>query len=287
MMHGVDTNALLLPGLCRRLDPLQFVKSGRFVFPLLVAALSAGQPVALRAADNQCKATVYLTIDTGHMEPAEKMAMMLKRQNVKATFFLANEKTKRGDTSLDPSWSTYWQARANEGHAFGSHTWRHWYFRRDIGAENVHYVPWGAKEGEVLDQRQVCAELNASEDAFKKMTGRGFDGIWRAPGGKLTPNTLRFAESCGYKHVAWSPAGFSGDELPSEKFPGDKLIANQLRDIKNGDILLWHLGIWSRKEPLYPRLDGLITSLKARGFCFATIPDHPQFASTRSGSPKK
>ncbi len=139
----------------------------------------------------------------------------------------------------------------------------------------------------MLDQHQVCAELNASEEAFKKMTGRGFDGIWRAPGGKLTPNTARFAESCGYKHVAWSPAGFSGDELPSEKFPADKLITNQLRDIKTGDILLWHLGIWSRKEPLYLRLDGLITSLKARGFCFATIPDHPQFVSTRSGGPKK
>ena len=223
------------------------------------------------AVSAQCKATVYLTIDTGHMAPAEEMAAILKRQNVRATFFLANEKTQRGDTSLDMSWSEFWRARAAEGNAFGSHTWRHWYFRGDVGADKVRYVPWGAKEGVLLDQTQVCAEIKQSEDVFKQMTGRSFDGIWRAPGGKLTPNTVRFAEACGYKHVAWSSAGFSGDELPSDKFPSDKLIAAQLRDIRDGDILLWHLGIWSRKEPLYPKLETLITGLKQKGFCFATL----------------
>ncbi len=233
--------------------------------------------LAAHAAENQCKGTVYLTIDTGHMGPAEEMAMIMKRHNVKATFFLSNEKTQRGDTSLDPSWTAFWKARVDEGHAFGTHTWRHWYFRGDVGPDKVRFVPWGAKDGEMLDKTQVCTELKKSEDSFKRMTGRGFDGIWRAPGGKLTVNTVRFAEACGFRHVAWSPAGLSGDELSSEKFPGDKLVANQLRNIKDGDILLWHLGIWSRKEPLYPKLDVLIGGLKQKGFCFATIPTHPDF----------
>ena len=231
------------------------------------------------AAHAACMGTVYLTIDTGHMEPAEEIAAILKKQNVKATFFLANEKTRRGGNALDPSWEPFWKARADEGHAFGSHTWRHWYFRADVGAEKVSYVPWGKTVGETLDQQQVCREIKQSEDAFKAMTGRGFDKIWRAPGGKLTPNTIRFAEACGYKHVPWSPAGLSGDELPSEKFPSDKLIVAQLRDIKDGDILLWHLGIWSRKEPLYPRLAELISGLKARGMCFAKITEHPNWKS--------
>ena len=222
-----------------------------------------------------CSGIVYLTFDTGHMEPAEAIAAILKKHGVKATFFLANEKTKRGDTALDPSWKNFWQARADEGHAFGSHTWRHGYFRADVGADRVSYVPWGKKSGELLDQQQVCRELSQSETAFKAMTGRGFDHIWRAPGGKLTPNTIRFAEACGYKHVPWSPAGFSGDELSSEQFPSAKLIATQLRDIKDGDILLWHLGIWSRHDVLYPKLDELISGLRAKGLCFAKITDHP------------
>ena len=236
-------------------------------------ALVAERPVQCVGA----KGVVYLTIDTGHMEPAEAMAAILKKYDIKATFFLANEKTKRGDTSLDPSWTAFWKARAAEGHAFGSHTWRHWYFRGDVGAAKVSYRPWGAKSGETLGQQQVCSEIRQSEDAFKAMTGRGFDHIWRAPGGKLTPNAIRFAEACGYKHVPWSPAGLSGDELSSEQFPSDKLIAVQLKNIKDGDILLWHLGIWSRQEPLYPRLDELITGLKAKGFCFAKITDHPNW----------
>ncbi len=237
--------------------------------------------MATTAMGEQCKGTLYLTIDTGHMAPAEEMAAILKKHQVKATFFLANEKTQRGDTSLDASWSTYWKARADEGHAFGSHTWRHWYFRADIGSDKVRYVPWGRSAGETLDAAAVCNEIRKSGDAFQAMTGRALDPIWRAPGGKLTPNTLKFAEACGYRHVAWSPAGFSGDELPSDKFPSDALIATQLKNIRDGDILLWHLGIWSRKDALYPKLDDLIVGLKAKGYCFARIPEHPTYRLAR------
>jgi peptidoglycan/xylan/chitin deacetylase (PgdA/CDA1 family) len=239
--------------------------------------LVCGNPIAKTLA---CKGTLYLTLDTGHMEPAEEIAATINKHGIKATFFLANEKTKRGDMTLDPAWAKFWKARAEEGHAFGSHTWRHWYFRRDIGAEKVAYMPWGKSngaDGDALDRQQLCQELKQSDDAFKSMTGRPLDKIWRAPGGKLTPNTLAFSQACGYKHVEWSPAGFSGDELPSESFSSNTLIAKQLRDIKDGDILLWHLGIWSRKDALYPRLDELLTGLKAKGFCFAKITDHPRW----------
>jgi peptidoglycan/xylan/chitin deacetylase (PgdA/CDA1 family) len=229
-----------------------------------------------------CKGTIYLTLDTGTMAPAEEMAAVLTRQGVKATFFLANEPTARGDHTLDPSWSAYWKARAAEGHAFGSHTWRHWYVRGDGGpnGDKVKFVPWGKSlsAGELLDAQGFCAELKRSETTFQQMTGRGFDGLWRAPGGKLSPNALKFAQTCGYKHVAWSTAGFSGDELPSERFPSKRLIATQLRDIRDGDILLWHLGIRSRADPLYLKFEELIIGLKAKGLCFAPVTAHPDFA---------
>ena len=86
-----------------------------------------------------CSGTVYLTIDTGSMSQADSIAATLGKHQVKATFFLANEKTVRGDYSLDASWGEYWRARVKEGHAFGSHTWRHWYFQRDLNDGTIFY----------------------------------------------------------------------------------------------------------------------------------------------------
>ena len=93
----------------------------------------------------------------------------------------------------------------------------------------------------------------------------------------MSIRAARFAEACGFKHVPWSQAGFSGDELSSEKFPSAQLIKTQIRDIKDGDILLWHLGIRSRKDPLYLRFDELIAGLQAKGLCFARITENPQW----------
>jgi peptidoglycan/xylan/chitin deacetylase (PgdA/CDA1 family) len=78
--------------------------------------------------------------------------------------------------------------------------------------------------------------------------------------------------------VGWSPAGFLGDELPSDKYPNQQLLDKALRDIRPGDILLAHLGIWDRKDPWAPAvLQPLIEGLQAKGFCFATLREHPQY----------
>jgi hypothetical protein len=42
-------------------------------------------------------------------------------------------------------------------------------------------------------------------------------------------------------------------------------------NLRDGDIMMAHLGIWSRKDPYWPMLDPLIAQLKAKGFCFATL----------------
>lgn len=226
--------------------------------------------LAVPAARAACQGNIYLMIATGNMAPAEDIARILRTHQVKATFFMANENTIRGDTSLDPSWTTFWQARVSEGHAFGTHTWRHWYFRRDIGPDKVAYV---SRSGAVepLDQAGVCAELKRVDDAFFAMTGRHVDPLWMAPGGRTTARTLAFARACGYRHVQWTTAGFLGDELPAEQYSNQTLLARALRTIRAGDILVMHLGIWSRQEPFHLVLEPLITGLQAKGLCVATL----------------
>jgi peptidoglycan/xylan/chitin deacetylase (PgdA/CDA1 family) len=221
------------------------------------------------AAHATCKGTLYLTLDTSNMSQADNVARILAKNDVKATFFVANEKTVRGDYSLDPSWGAYWRELVAAGHAFGTHTWDHWYFRADLPGGKVRYTR-GGKTRE-LDAQGVCAELRRVQTRFHELTGRDLDPIWRAPGGRTTPNALAAAQSCGYRHVGWSPAGLLGDELPSDKYPNDVLLARALKNLRDGDILVMHLGIQSRQEPLAPILDPLLAGLKERGFCFATL----------------
>lgn len=245
----------------------------------LAGAALAAVALAGTAAADPCRGYVYLTLDTGNMRHAEEIAAILRRHDVRATFFLANEKTPRGDHSLDPSWAAYWRARAEEGHAFGSHTWRHGRFVAD-GADGVRYRPqFGEQAGETvtLTPAAVCEELRRVDRTFAAYAGRGLDAVWRAPGGYTTPKALAAAKDCGFAHVRWAQAGFLGDELPSDRFPNQALLAQALRDIRGGDVLMAHLGIWSRKEPYAPMLDPLIAGLKERGLCFRTLREHPGY----------
>jgi peptidoglycan/xylan/chitin deacetylase (PgdA/CDA1 family) len=115
------------------------------------------------------------------------------------------------------------------------------------------------------------------------MTGKPPLPLFRAPGGKTSPALLAVAASCGYQHVGWAPAGFLGDELSSEKFSNQALLKQALGGIKKGDILMAHLGIWSRKDPWAPAvLEPLIIGLKNKGFCFATLREHPAYRARPS-----
>ncbi len=249
-------------------------------------AIAAGAAVALAlaatASAEPCRGHVYLTLDTGNMRHAEEIAAILSRHGVRATFFLASEKTTRGDFSLDPSWSAYWKARADEGHAFGSHTWRHGRFVADAAA-GVRYRPqFGDEAGRTitLTAPAVCEELRRVDRAFASYAGRGLDAVWRAPGGYTTAKALAAAKDCGFAHVRWAEAGFLGDELPSDRYSNRELLERALRDVRDGDVLMAHLGIWSRQDPFAPMLDPLIAGLKERGLCFRPLTEHPGYRAS-------
>jgi len=256
---------------------------------LVAIMLIAACALPVRAAvQKACEAPVYLTFDTGHMGVAELIAEVLKRQQVQVTFFAANEPTQVGDGTLGNHWAPWWRARASEGHAFASHTFDHVYWRADLdGATGFRVRPSaGPEQGKTLiySAGQYCAELNKSSTRLRDITGQAPLPLFRAPGGKTSAKLLAAAQTCGYAHVGWAPAGFLGDELPSDKYSNAALLAKALRDIRAGDILMAHLGIWSRQDPWAPAvLEPLIVGLKARGFCFATLREHPHYRRWMDG----
>ncbi|MES2090139.1 MAG: polysaccharide deacetylase family protein [Pseudomonadota bacterium] len=254
---------------------------GPWILGLLAWAASG-----LSIAATPCTHPVYLTFDTGHMGVAPLIADVLRRQQVQATFFLANEPTQAvgprpAGSTLDDEWVPWWRMLATDGHDFGSHTWNHVVWRADQGDGFTMQATAGTRIGprQHLSATQYCSELAQPARRFEAMTGRTMRALFRAPGGKTSPALLAAAKSCGWHHVPWAPAGFLGDELSSDRYPNRVLLARALRDVRSGDILLAHLGIWSRQDPWAPAvLEPLIVGLKAKGLCFATLREHPLYA---------
>lgn len=257
----------------------------RTVHPVMrfCAAVLALAGLPLGAGAQSCDKPVFMTFDTGHMGVAPLIADTLKRFDARATFFLANEPTLTEGRTLDEHWAPWWRARAAEGHDFGAHTWDHDTWLEDL-PDGRFKVRTGAgvqppKVREVSGS-EYCESLKRVAQRFKVMTGQTMGPIFRAPAGKTSPALLALAKSCGFNHVGWSAAGFLGDELSSQRFPSAQLLERALRDIKPGDILMAHLGIWSRQDAWAPAvLEPLMQGLKARGMCFAPLREHPRYAA--------
>ena len=243
-----------------------------------VAAQTAASP-----SPAACTQPLFLTFDTGHMGTADLIADVLKRHKVQVTFFAANERTQVGDGSLGNHWAPWWKARAAEGHEFASHTYDHAYWQGDVPGREPRFrikPSAGALEGREFtwDAKKYCDQVAYAAERVGDRTGKKPLPLFRAPGGKTSPKLLEVAAQCGYAHVGWAPAGFLGDELPSAQYSNDMLLKKALRDIRSGDILVAHLGIWSRKDPWAPAvLEPLIVGLKEKGFCFQTLRKHPAY----------
>lgn len=260
---------------------------------MLVSA-AAGLPGISIATDSSkkiaasaCSKQVYLTFDTGHMGIAQLVAQVLQKHKVPVTFFAANERTKEGGSSLGDFWAPWWKARADEGHQFASHTFDHLYWLADIRDKASNQVTHfkvkpsaGPRAGQsfVVSAAEYQQEIARASQRLTQMTGRKPLPLYRAPGGKTSPALIAAAQQGGYQPIGWAPAGFLGDELPSDKYPNERLLAQALKNIRSGDILLAHLGIWSRQDPWAPAvLEPLIVGLLEQGFCFRTLAEHPAY----------
>lgn len=234
---------------------------------LAAAGLGLARPALAQAQP------VYLTIDTGWSREAEQIAAILARQQVRATLFLADEPTFRGDRTLDDAWAPFWRARAAEGHAFASHTWRHWYFRGSAGPGLVRYANRNGAGAEVLDRAALCAELDRPTRRLRALApGATVLPLWRAPGGIVNGGVVELAAACGLRHQGWTANGFWGDELDSAAHPNATLARRAIANTRPGEVVVLHWGVRSRREPFALVLEEVIEGLHRRGLRFAPLP---------------
>ena len=246
-------------------------------------ALELPRDLGHDASPISCSKPIYLTFDTGNMEVAPLISDVLRKHNVRVTYFAAQEPTKVGDGSLGNDWASWWKAEAAVGNTFASHSYDHVYWRADLPNNRFIFQPSsGPLKGQKLNwgAQEYCDELTKSNTRLKEITGVDPLPLFRAPGGKVSPQLLKVAKSCGFEHVDWAAAGFLGDELNSQSYPNQLLLDRALKNIRSGDILMAHLGIWSREDPWAPKvLEPLIKGLQEKGFCFESLTNHPRYKS--------
>jgi peptidoglycan/xylan/chitin deacetylase (PgdA/CDA1 family) len=176
--------------------------------------------------------SIYLTFDDGpNPEVTPWVLDLLNEFQIKATFFLVGKNVKDYPELLNRIIS--------EGHQIGNHTMNH---------------ECGTKTGINTYISSVSqAEIYIQSDLF------------RPPYGKITRNQFKKLLDGGKNIVFWSWLSYDFDKNISPK-----KIIQKAKDIKGGDILVFH-----DSEKGFPNLKNsiieIIEQLKSRGLKFKTL----------------
>ncbi len=214
------------------------------IFP---AKFSSRPPVLWKEITN--KKVVALTFDDGP-DPryTPKILAILKKENVKASFFVVGKNVER-----------FPQLARNEqqaGHLIGNHTWNHALLIKK-------------------SQRQIKANLKLTAEILKdnhiKMAR-----FFRPPYGALSDKLFRAVASSGYQVVLWT------DEMHELRFPSAQADARAVADdVEPGTIILAHDGRGRHFAEL-SALPYLIKLLKQRGYKFVRLDQMPVNVLTKT-----
>jgi peptidoglycan/xylan/chitin deacetylase (PgdA/CDA1 family) len=219
-----------------------------------------------------CANPVYLLVDPASMDFAPRIAEVLRRELVKASFLVSNHRTLNGEGSLGNLWGGWWKLVADQGHEFVSHTYDHVAWRADLPGYRPAFrmrPAAGALEGRefTFEPSKLCEEIEHAAHRFEDFTGRKALPLFYLPGGQTSPKLLASASACGYAHVGVTRARLLSGVMP---------LKAVLPVIHSGDVLLADLHSASSAEPwAVNNLEPLIRALKERGLCFESLRQHP------------
>ncbi len=150
---------------------------------------------------------VAITFDDGPSKYTKKILDVLKKEKVKATFFLVG---KHAEKYPDVA-----RRIAGEGHEIGSHSYEH--------------IQLSLRTAKTL-----VGQIDKSETAIKKITGKK-PKYFRPPRGTYDQKLRALLVEMGYKITLWSVSTHDW------RNPGtDAIVSRATRNLKNGDIILLH-----------------------------------------------
>ncbi|MCF6092998.1 polysaccharide deacetylase family protein [Microaerobacter geothermalis] len=186
---------------------------------------------------------VALTFDDGpDLQFTPQILDVLKKHNVKATFFIVGNRAKAHPEIV--------KRIVREGHAIGNHTWNH---------ANLPKLPIESVRNQIIQ----------TDNTLKNIIGYK-PKLFRAPYGAMTEETVQMLGKMGYTAVGWTV-----DSLDWKGLSKEAVSDNVLSNIFPGAIILQH-SAGGKGEDLsgtVKALSEIIHKLKNDRVEFYTVPD--------------
>jgi peptidoglycan/xylan/chitin deacetylase (PgdA/CDA1 family) len=158
------------------------------------------------------------------------------------------------------------------GHEFGNHTYSHPHLTSYASNRRHDLLP-------AVSRESLHRELERTEEAFRKATGRPMAPLWRAPYGEENRHLRAWAMELGYLHCRWSSLqGASLDSLDWVDDEHSSLYVDSGRLIERllefprleGGIVLMHLST-NRRVPPWTELPRFVNEVRGRGLQIGTV----------------
>jgi peptidoglycan/xylan/chitin deacetylase (PgdA/CDA1 family) len=185
---------------------------------------------------NLQKKEIALTFDAGSDIAGIGILDVLKKHNVKATFFLTGKWAEK--------FPTYAKRIADEGHEIGNHSYSH-------------------PDPVQISSDQLKLEISKAEQAIKTASGKSPRPYFRFPYGSFNTSALKATGEAGYPlSIQWSL-----DTIDWQQPTVDVIVSRIEAGASNGDIVLMHIGGINTPDAV----DRVIPILKAQGYQLVTL----------------
>ena len=191
-------------------------------------------------ANNSTKKLIALTFDDGpHIQYTEEVLNILKKNNIKATFFVIGGNVKNHPELLKKTFV--------DGNLIGNHSYTH---------PNLSKI----------DSNLITKELNRANDIIYK-TIHVYPTLMRPPYGACDTHCDKVANTLGFKKINWD---YLVNDWDVNKTTAGIIATNIIKHAGPGKILSMHDGGGNREKTV-KALPSIIATLKKEGYQFVTV----------------
>lgn len=205
--------------------------------------------IVVKKAETREEKVVYLTFDDGPSANTERVLDILKKENVKATFFV---------TGNNPKYNYLMKRAKEEGHAIGLHTYTHDY-SRVYSSEKAYFD-----------------DLQKISDLVEKTTGER-SKLLRFPGGSSNLVSAKYTKGImssltkkvrekGYQYFDWN---CDSTDAAGNNVPVETLVKNASSGQGKQINILMH--DTDAKDTTVAALPKIIESYRSRGYTFREL----------------